>query len=148
MLEMILLALIPFTLILLVIHWMSKRATRTVNQDIERKIRAAETLVNQHQLPEEWLAPHRAKLSGVAARGAGDRRVARVVDAARKDCLQRIDELIQFFKRGLLVDSPKTRDSLVAALQSERRRLEKQEWQEILIANSAEMERIARNDDL
>ena len=147
MLGMILLALIPFILILLVIHWMTGWATRKVTREIAAKIRAAEVLVDQHQLPEEWLVSYRAKLSRLPARGAGDRPIAQVANAARKDCLRRIDGLIRFFERGTLFDGPRTRDSVVAALQSERRRLENEDWHEILIANSAEMERIRRDDD-
>jgi len=147
MLEMILAAMVPFILILLVIHWMTRWASRKVTRDIAAKIWAAEVLVDQRQLPEEWLVPHRAKLSSLPASGAGDRQVAQVAAAARKDCLRRIDGLIGFFERGTLFDGPRTRDSVVAALQSERRRLENEDWHEILIANSAEMERISRNDD-
>lgn len=135
MLEIILLLVIPFTLILLVIYWMIGWVICTATRDIQAKIRAAEALVEHHQLPEEWLAPYRAKLSSVRAQGAGDRQAEQIVNAARRDCLQRIDELIRFFQRGSLSDSPKTRDLVVAALQSERRRLEQETWQEILTAD-------------
>jgi hypothetical protein len=147
MLEIILLIVIPFAFILLMIYWLTGWATRTVTRDIHAKIRAAEMLVEHHQLPEEWLAPYRAKLSSIQMPGAGDQEVAQVVEAARNDCLQRIDELIELFKEGSLTDTPETRDSVVAALQSERCRLEEEAWQEILMANSAEMERIRQNDD-
>jgi hypothetical protein len=147
MLEMILVAMIPFILILLVIHWMTGWASRKLTRDIGAMIRAAEELVEQRQLPEEWLAPHRVKLSSLPASGAADQQVAQVAAAAKKDCLRRIDGLIRFFERGSLSGDPATRDSVVAALQSERRRLENEDWHEILIANSAEMERISRNDD-
>jgi hypothetical protein len=137
MLELFLWLLPPFIFVLLVIKWTSGWAARVVGRNIEAKMRAAERLVNLHTTPDDWLASHRAKLAGLQARGAGEQQVARAVESARRDCLRRIDALIGYFGQGAFVDSPQTRDSLVSALRAERERMEKEDWQALLVSNNS-----------
>lgn len=141
MFELILWLLPPFILVLLVIKWLTGWATRTVTQDIETKIRAAETLVNAHRLPDEWLVPYRIRLRKLQTNGAAENQITQVLESARKDCLQRISSLVHFFKQGAFADSPATRDVLVSALQAEYRRLESQDWQAILNAEGTQTNR-------
>lgn len=141
MFELILWLLPPFILVLLVIKWLTGWAARTAARDIETKIRAAEMLVNAHRLPDEWLTPYRIKLRKLQTNGAAENQITRVLESARKDCLQRISRLVDFFKQGAFADSPATRDTLVSALQAEYRRLENQDWQAILDTEGTQMNR-------
>lgn len=134
MFELLLWLLIPFTITLVTLRWLTRWAAHVVSRNIEAKMRAAEHLVNFHATPEEWLTKHRARFAAVQARGADEQQVTKVVDAARRDCLRRIDALIHYFGQGAFVDSPETRDTLVDALQSERKRMEEEDWRALLHA--------------
>ncbi len=134
MFELMLWLLPPFIIVLLVIKLTMGWAARVVSRNVEMKMRAAEKLVNFHTTPDEWLAVHHAKLDQLHARGAGEQQLAQAIKAARRDCLQRVDELISYFGQGAFLDSPQTRDTLVHALQSERCRLENQDWQALFVS--------------
>lgn len=132
MFELFLWLLVPLIFTLVTIKVLTRWATRVVGRNIEAKMRAAEQLVNFHAIPEQWLAAHRSKFAALQARGADEQQIARVVDAACRDSLRRVDALIGYFGQGAFVDSPETRDSLVDALQAERQRMEEQDWRALL----------------
>ncbi|MBX3000210.1 MAG: hypothetical protein KF893_16930 [Caldilineaceae bacterium] len=134
MLEVILLVLIPFLLALLMIKWFTDWGSRTVTRDFEAKIRAAESLINEHRVPDEWLDPYRERLAALQTRNASLQQQERLIASARKECLQRINQLIKVFERGAFVGSQRTSNELVAALQAQRRRLENEDWHFLLLS--------------
>jgi hypothetical protein len=127
----------PFVLGLLLIKWLTGWAARVAGNRIEAKFRAAESLANWHTTPAAWLAPHRARLAELQAQGAAEPQVTQLLESARSDCLRRLDELVRYFADGTFVDSVQTRDALVQALQSERKRMEKEDWRALLLPQSA-----------
>ena len=137
MLEIILLMLIPFVLALLMIKWFTDWGARTVTRDFEAKIRAAESLINEQRVPDEWLDPYRDRLTALQRRNASQQQQEQLIASARKTCLQRITQLIEVFKRGAFVGNQRTSDELVTALQAQRKRLENEDWHTLLLSRDA-----------
>jgi hypothetical protein len=133
MFEIILLVLIPFVLALFMIKWFTDWGARTVTRDFEAKIRAAESLINEHRVPDEWLDPYRDRLTALQTRNASLQQQERLIASARKACLERTTQLIKVFERGAFVGSQRTSHELVSALQVQRKRLENEDWHTLLL---------------
>jgi len=96
------------------------------------RLRAGESIVNNGQVPPNWLAPHRKRIDAMRAGGKGEAELERAGLAAQRDCMHRIDDLLLFFdKRRVTADSV-TQNRLMAALRAERARWAAASWRDFM----------------
>ena len=119
----IIIGLVTFS-ITLALRW----AGRQVAHQVERRFTHADMLVNDEQIPVEWLEPYRAEIERLRHRGAAEPEVQQVARKAQATSLRNIDTLIQFFENSPFVDNPGTRDLLLEKLQLQRQRWSQAEW--------------------
>jgi hypothetical protein len=120
----------------LAVRWAGKQLTG----DLVARLRAGETVVNDEQLPESWLAPYRARITGLRSSGKGESEIAAVGLAAHKHCLSELDKLIRFYEKTNLADSPDTKENLLLAMREQRARWAASSWQALLAANQTDQE--------
>lgn len=109
------------------VRWTGERFRR----DVVTRVRAAETIIEQRHLPDDWLAPYRAKIEALRSAGKSEEDVARVGHNAQAQCLRKIDELMRFFRQVNVTDTPDTRRTILAALQTRRDQWSATPWQEL-----------------
>lgn len=120
---------LAFTLLIFFIRWLTRWAVGIMQRQVEARIRAAETIVNDGVVPAAWLQPYRQRLAMLQQRGGSAADRVRLGRQIQQQCLHQVDDLIRYFQGGAFVDSPYTRDILLEALQQQRRRWATQEWQ-------------------
>jgi hypothetical protein len=109
----ILLAIVAVTLLTqLIVRW----ASYQVAHQVEDRIRAAETIINQEAAPEAWLTPFRKKSELVRLNGYTADQVEKLGGSARAACVKKVDDLIRFFGQERYTDSPESRGILLEGL--------------------------------
>jgi hypothetical protein len=111
-----------FTLVAYVVGtWISDY----VQRHIQGRLDAIDQLVNDEQVPTDWLRPYRRRADRLRKAGANERRIRRLEQAARKQCLIRIGELQRYVVGSGVADSGDTRHVIVTSLQDQAQR-----WQD------------------
>jgi hypothetical protein len=124
----VIVGLVTFS-VALAIRW----AVRQITHQVERRVNHADMLVNDGQIPEEWLAPYRAEAKRLRIRGAAQADVRQVARKAKTASLRNIDTLISFFESSPFVDNPGTRALLLDELQAQRQRWSLAEWESLVM---------------
>ncbi|HLV36232.1 MAG TPA: hypothetical protein VKY59_13990 [Spirillospora sp.] len=119
----VIVGLVTFS-ITLAIRW----AVRQMAHQVERRFRHADALVNDGQIPAEWLEPFRAEVERLRTAGAAESDIRRVADRAQIVCLRNIDTLIGFFENSPFVDNAGTRALLLDELRQQRQHWTAAEW--------------------
>lgn len=99
-------------------RWMSSY----VQRNIEGRLRALDRIVNEEQVPEEWLSSFRKRVSRLKQAGATPRQLAVLSGLARKRCLANIAELIRYVESTGLADTPETKQLMLSSLREQEER--------------------------
>ena len=118
--------------VMLAVRW----GVRQVAHQVERRFSHADTLVNDGQIPSEWLAPYRTKAERLRRRGATQTELERVARQAQAASLRNIDTLIRFFENSPFVDHAGTRAFLLDELQAQRQRWSQAEWESLVVSQT------------
>jgi hypothetical protein len=97
-------------------------------RSVESRFRAAEQIVNDEQVPEEWLCPFRRRINAIRRRAGSEERVATVAGRARARCLHKLDALIGYFQSSPFVSDKGARRTLLRSLQVQRNRWLSADW--------------------
>jgi hypothetical protein len=106
-------------------------AGQRIRRDVIAQLQASETIIERRQIPEEWLAPYRAKIEALRSAGRDERDIARVGLKAQANCLHRMDQLILFFRKANVTDTANTKKIILKTLQSRREGLSAAPWQDL-----------------
>jgi len=103
-------------------------STRWASGYVERHLRgrldAIDSIANDREVPEPWLAPYRLRAARLASSGASERQLGTLSSVARKRCLANIQELIRFVEARGLSDSESTKRLMLTALREAAARWE------------------------
>lgn len=111
-------------------------ASAQVTGDLARNLHAGETVVNQQSVPADWSRPHQRRLRKLEAAGAGPADLNAAAEDARAHVLRKLDDLIRFYEKTNVVDSPETRRFLLAALREQHTRWQTLEWRKLFATDS------------
>ncbi len=132
MLLTLLFVTIAFALFTLGTIYMMRWASGYISRDVETHLRAAERVVNEGRIPDEWLVAYRRQASAMRAAGKSDLEMEKVAQRARSHIQKQIDNLMYFFSKTNVTDSDVTRRTILATLKQERERVAGQSWQALL----------------
>lgn len=132
MLVFTVLFVITITVITIGMFYGARWAGARIQSTLVARLQAGETIVNSKQVPAAWLTPYRKRINAMRAAGKSDAEIARVGLAAQRRCLQRVDDLIEFFDKRRVTASPDVQRMLMTTLRSERERWQTASWQDLL----------------
>ena len=132
MLEVIALLAVLVGIVSFLIHIMLRWGSFRLTGEIESRMRAAESIVNRDQLPDEWLKPYRKRIAALRERGKDQDEIEQVGRTALAGSLRQIDGLIKFFESSSLVDSAESRETLLGSLREKKMRWAAASWQSVL----------------
>ena len=128
MFGMLVLLTLALALAMVVVGLLGRWALNSVQGNIARNLRAAETIVNDQRIPEDWLAPYRRRVAKARRHASSDAGLSKVGLEIQQECLRRLDKLAEVFKEGSFVDGDDARDLLMAQLRAARRRWAGAPW--------------------
>jgi hypothetical protein len=134
MFEMMVILILVVGLVTFSIGVAVRWAVGQVSAQVERRFRHTDCLVNQAQIPAEWLAPYQREIQRIAHPDESPREFQRVVQRARATCLRNIDTLIRFYENSPFVDNPGTRALLLDQLREQRDYWTQTEWDSLLVS--------------
>jgi hypothetical protein len=102
--------------------------TRLMVGELAERLRAGECIVNDQSVPESWLAQPRKRIAALRSAGKSDDEIERAGQAAKAACLRKLDDLIGYFGRTNVTDSPDTKATLLRALSAQRARWAAAPW--------------------
>ena len=115
-----------------IIRLLTRWAARTLTGQIETKLRDAECIINEKQVPESWLRPYHKRMEAIHRQDGSVERMERIGHRARKHCLRQIDGLIRFFQEASYFDTPQTRATLLRSLQETRDQWATESWRTLM----------------
>ena len=123
-----------FVVVFTLVAYLSTRWAGTyVERHIKGRLDAIDSIANDREVPEPWLAPYRLRAARLASSGASDRRLSTLSSVARKRCVANIQELIRFVEARGLSDSESTKRFMLTALREEVTRWEDEAvWAELV----------------
>ncbi len=99
---------------------------------VDKKHKAAETIVNTGRAPKDWTSKFERKIKLTKEAGGSPSRIMAIKEKARGTLLKKIDQLTEYFKASTLVQDEETRQILLNELRKARRRWEEEDWEEII----------------
>ena len=129
---------VAFFVLRLITRW----AAFSITRQVESKLRAADCIVNERQVPEPWIRPYRQRIDAMRCKGGGSDAIEQLGRRAHQHRLRQIDGLIRFFQRQSFFDSPETRDTMLHLLQETRDQWVTEGWQ-ILLGREADPQKHA-----
>jgi hypothetical protein len=116
----------------IMIRWGTTRLT----QEVETRMRAAESIVNHNRLPEAWLRRDRERIAAIRRSGKDQEEIDRVGRKAVASSLRQIDGLIKFFETSPVLDSAESRETLLSSLREKRTLWAAERWQNLVDATN------------
>jgi len=114
-----------FVVVFTLVAYISTRwAGIYVERHIKGRLDAIDSIANDRQVPEPWLAPYRLRAARLASSRASESQLRRLSSVARKRCVANIQELIRFVEARGLSDSESTKRFMLTALREEAARWE------------------------
>ncbi len=117
-----------FMLFVVVFTLTAYLSTRWAGAYVERHLRsrleAIDSIANDREVPEPWLAPYRLRATRLANSGALESQLGTLSSVARKRCMANIQELIRFVEARGLSDSESTKRFMLTALREAAARWE------------------------
>lgn len=134
---------IAFVVVFTLVAYISTRWAGTyVERHLESRLDAIDSIANDREVPEPWLAPYRLRAARLASSGASERQLSTLSSAARKRCVANIQELIRFVEARGLSDSESTKRFMLTALREEATRWEDEAvWAELVDLTASAPER-------
>ena len=114
-------------------------AERLFSRGLVANLKAGETIVEENRLPDAWIRPYRKKIDGMRRAGKKQQDIDKVGRQAQKDWFKKMDDLIVFFQKTNLTDSPDTKEQLLSTLSERRQQWAGMGW-EVLLENRASVE--------
>ena len=139
-----------FIVVFTLVAYLSTRWAGTyVERHIKGRLDAIDSIANDREVPEPWLAPYRLRAARLASSGASDRQLSTLSSVARKRCAVNIQELIRFVEARGLSDSESTKRFMLTALREEAARWEDEAvWAELVDLTAPAPERPDDDDAL
>lgn len=132
MLELLVLPALAVAVAFLVLRLITRWAAFSITRQVESKLRAADHIVNEGHVPEQWIRLHRERLDPIRHEGEGADVMERLGHRAQEHCLRQLDGLIRFFRRESFFDSPETRDTMLHLLRETRDQWAAEGWQALV----------------
>ncbi len=123
-----------FIVVFTLVAFISTRwASTYVERHIKGRLDAIDSIANDLQVPESWLAPYRLRAARLASSGASESKLRTLSSVARKRCMVNIQELIRFVEARGLSDSESTKRFMLTVLREEAIRWEDEAvWAELV----------------
>jgi hypothetical protein len=106
----------------LVAYFSTRWASGYVERHIKGRLDAIDSIANDRQVPESWLAPYRQRAARLMDAGASESQLETLSSVARKRCVANIQELVRFVEARGLSDSESTKVFMLTALREESAR--------------------------
>ena len=99
----IIVAVFVFTVVMqLGMRWVGK----LIGADVETRLRSAQTIVEDHTVPESWIHNYRRRIDTMRSQGKSQKAIDKVGKKALAHCLKQVDDVMFFFTRVNVADSP------------------------------------------
>ena len=123
-----------FIVVFTLVAYLSTRWAGTyVERHIKGRLDAIDSIANDREIPEPWLAPYRLRAARLASSGASESQLSTLSNVARKRCVANIQELIRFVEARGFSDSESTKRFMLTALREEETRWEDEAvWAELV----------------
>jgi Mg-chelatase subunit ChlI len=130
---MILLFLALILFFTLMAYLVGKGVSRYVRNVITARLEAINQIVNEEQVPEDWLRRYRRRAERLRASGADERQLVPLKRLARKRALANIEELIRYVKETGVTKDAETKRLVVSELEEAAERWRDEEtWNELI----------------
>jgi len=132
-----------FIVVFTLVAYISTRWAGTyVERHIKGRLDAIDSIANDREVPELWLAPYRLRAARLLSAGASESQLSTLSSVARKRCAANIQELIRFVEARGLSDSESTKRFMLTALREEATRWQDEAvWAELVDLTASAPER-------
>lgn len=133
MLGLILMFLALILFFTLMAYLVGKVVSRYVRNVITARLEAIDQIVNEEQVPENWLRRYRRRVARLRESSADERQIVPLKRLARKRALANVEELIRYVKETGVTKDPETKRMVVAELEQQAERWRDDETWDALI---------------
>lgn len=108
--------------------WMIQRAA---NQ-IERRHRAAELIVNDGEVPPAWIEQYRQRVEALGREGGTPADISAVTSLAQVAVGRELDRLVKYLTTTRLVADEHTRETLITGIAGRRQEWDQAGWENVI----------------
>jgi hypothetical protein len=127
----LILALVLGVVVFLLTYTLNRIAGQ-VTRHFNARFRAADEIINQDRVPEDWIKEHHRKIQQAESKGRGEAEIERLGRRAKNDVIKRIKRLRKFLDSGNYYDSLKTKEMVLETLYEQEQRWSEDHWQDLL----------------
>lgn len=109
----------------LMARWLLRYARRAY----QARLREIDRIVNQEQVPQDWLRPYLSQIVRLQDGKGTDVQIPQLTEIARKRCLANIRELIRYVERANVTRSEAANAHLLDSLREQEARWQSEAWE-------------------
>lgn len=132
MLPMLLVSIVAVAVVMVLLVLSTRWAMQYVLDYIAIRQRAAQCIVEEGRVPEEWARPYRRRLDSLQRKGGSPAEAERIGQRAQARFLRQLDDLTRYFERARCFDTEETRRLVLRSLEERRDQWAAAAWQDLL----------------
>jgi len=114
--------------------YFTNKFTRQAITRFEVRFKDADQIINQNQVPEDWIGGYRRKIDQFQTSGESSEKIDRIGKGAKRSVLNKIDSLYKLMEIGKFYDSTETKLMVLNTLEQRKMDWQERNWQDLFVA--------------